>query len=187
LVWGRVWKDKNRGGRGVLNIGIHLALLHELDRLAQLGAHLGQLLLHLFNLGVGGELLRRRDLLGLLVLLFGGAHAVLEGLDLVALVLDGLLQAVQQVVVLHHGVERRLAPLRDVLAERQEAVLNLPPEVQVEDVRGLVAGDGVREEPVAVAGAVRALELGGCEVGAFVDCDLELVVHAIGVDCCGGN
>lgn len=62
----------------LLNIDIHLPLLHQLHALRQVGSHLGELLLHLLNLGVRSHALCVGDLLGLLVLLLGGAHPVLQ-------------------------------------------------------------------------------------------------------------
>lgn len=38
----------------VLYVGVHFPLLHQLDALGQAGAHLGQLLFHLLDLGVRG-------------------------------------------------------------------------------------------------------------------------------------
>ena len=52
--WGR------RGNE--LNIRVHFSLLHQLHALRQPRAHLGQLLFHLLDLRVRGELLRRGDL-----------------------------------------------------------------------------------------------------------------------------
>jgi hypothetical protein len=48
------------------------------------------------------------------------------------------------VVVLHHHIHGHLAALRELLPECQEAGLNLASEVEIQDVRWLVAGDGIR-------------------------------------------
>lgn len=64
--------------RNLLNIDIHLPLLHHLHALRKVGSHLGELLLHLLDLGVRSHTLCVGDLLSLLVLLLGGAHPVLQ-------------------------------------------------------------------------------------------------------------
>ena len=54
-----------RGGKRegcILDVSVHLALLHELNAFIKTGAHLRELLLHLLNLCVGGNLLCRGDL-----------------------------------------------------------------------------------------------------------------------------
>jgi hypothetical protein len=117
----------------------------------------------LSDLCITTHLLRRRDLLALLVLLLGGPDTMLERPNLVPLVLDGLLGPVQQVVVLHYHIHNHLAVRRDLLPECQEAVLNLASEVEIQNVRWLVACDGIR----------RILEI--CQIVVIILCALSII------------
>ena len=54
------WSWRKEGD--VLDVGVHLTLLHELDALVEPGAHLCELLLHLLDLSVGSNFLCRCDL-----------------------------------------------------------------------------------------------------------------------------
>lgn len=54
------WKKGE--GVSVLDVGVHLPLLHQLDAFVEAGAHLGELLFHLLDLRVRRDFLSRCDL-----------------------------------------------------------------------------------------------------------------------------
>ena len=145
----RFGKEKKGGGRGdVLDVDGHLALNHELHALTERGTHAAELLLHALDLRVALALLRSRDFAQLLELVLGLCDAVAQGLDLGDLVVHGLLDLVQEVVVVHVRLEGGVAALCDLLAQGEDVGFDGALEVEVEQVVGRVACAGVLEQAI---------------------------------------